>query len=138
MITSCNGMIKNICSNTEQIPGWFLPVTYLFLLPFGNCYIFPLVLMLLISLIQFRFNKVIYNIRENKDYRFLILVFGLIWIPMVFSLPDAINFKHSLKSTLGIMPHIFVGFYIINSLKKEHIKKISTNSSYCNNHTLVY
>ena len=68
------------------------------------------------------------NIFRRQDcYRDLFLIFGLIWLPMLFSLPDAFNFNHSFTTTLGIFPLFFVGIYIITEIDNHKVKKILLN-----------
>jgi len=68
------------------------------------------------------------NIFRRQDcYRNLCLIFGLIWFPMLFSLPDAFNFNHSFTTTLGIFPLFFVGIYIISEIDNHKVKKILLN-----------
>jgi hypothetical protein len=58
-------------------------------------------------------NNLLRRCVENDKYRLLIYVFSLIWLPMLFSLTDAVNFGHSAKTTFLILPYLFVGFFII-------------------------
>jgi O-antigen ligase len=56
----------------------------------------------------------------QNDNKFCVIVFGLIWVPMLISLFDAINLKHSLQSTLSVLPMIFVGIYLIDALENRN------------------
>jgi len=46
---------------------------------------------------------------------------------MLISLPDAFNFNHSFKTTLGIFPLFFVGVYIISEIDNQRTQKILFN-----------
>ena len=122
---------------TDRIPGWFLPSAYLFLLPFGNLFILPLVLMVIIYLVHFYRYGMTSGFWQDNNNRHCAIVFGLVWIPMLVSLPDAINFEHSLKSTLGVLPLLFAGIYIIHILgnhkdrQQLHIAVIVITTLWC-------
>jgi len=74
------------------------------------------------------YNHGLINMFKQHDYyRNLFLIFGLIWFPMLFSLPDAFNFNHSLTTTLGIFPLFFVGIYIVSEIDNKKIKKTLFN-----------
>lgn len=111
----------------KHIPGWILPSLYLFLLPFGRLFILPLVLMSVIG-VRYIYNHGFMNIfRQHDCYRNLFIIFGLIWFPMLFSLPDAFNFNHSFTTTLGIFPLFLVGIYMISEIDKLKIQKTLFN-----------
>ena len=74
------------------------------------------------------FNHGLINMfKQNNCYRNLFLIFGLIWFPMLFSLPDAFNFNHSFTTTLGIFPLFFVGVYIVSEIDNQKTQKILCN-----------
>jgi len=109
------------------MPGWILPSLYLFFLPFNRLFILPLVLMSIIGMIYI-YNHGFINIYRRHDcYKNLFLIFGLIWFPMLFSLPDAFNFNHSITTTLGILPLLLVGIYMIGEIDKRKIQKTLLN-----------
>lgn len=112
----------------KHIPGWILPSVYLFLLPFNRLFILPLILMSIMGVIYIYHQGLINIFRRQDCYRNLFLIFGLIWLPMLFSLPDAFNFNHSFKTTLGIFPLFFVGVYIISEINNRKTQKILFNT----------
>jgi hypothetical protein len=117
--------MKTIYANHEckHIPGWILPSAYLFLLPFGRLFILPLILMAIIGVIYVCKYGLKNLFKQHDCYRYLFLIFGLIWLPMLFSLPDAFNFNHSFTTTLGIFPLFFAGIYIISEIDNQKTQK---------------
>ena len=111
----------------KHIPGWILPSLYLFLLPFGRLFILPLVLMSVTGVIYIYNHGLINIFRRHDCCRNLFIIFGLIWFPMLFSLPDAFNFNHSFTTTLGIFPLFLVGIYMISEIDKRKIQKTLFN-----------
>jgi len=81
-----------------------------------------------ISGVVYVYNHGLINMFKQQDcYRNLFLIFGLIWFPMLLSLPDAFNFNHSFTTTLGIFPLFFVGVYIISEIDNQRTQKILFN-----------
>lgn len=107
----------------KHLSGWILPSLYLFLLPFGRLFILPLVLMSIGGVIYVYNHGLINMFKQHDCYRNLFIIFGLIWFPMLLSLPDAFNFNHSLTTTLGIFPLFFVGIYIVSEIDNQKIQK---------------
>ncbi len=58
----------------------------------------------------FRYRYVFIN---NPSYRYLIILFCSIWIPMALSLTDAVEFDHSLKKVSAHLGLLFVGLYVV-------------------------
>jgi len=99
--------------NNKNLIAWLLPAAVFFFLPFGSLLFAPLALMSLFGLYYIYQDK-IYSVFWNNDhYRSLIFIFSLIWLPMLFSLIDAANFKHSFKTVISVLPFIFVGFFML-------------------------
>ena len=59
----------------------------------------------------------------QNDNKFCAIVFGLIWVPMLVSLVDAINLKHSLQSTLSVLPMVLIGIYLIDALENQKARQ---------------
>lgn len=95
-----------------------LPASVVFFLPFGSLIFLPLVIMALCG-IYILYREVKHKSFDVTKYKFLFIAFLLIWAPMLFSLTDAANIRHSASSTLSVLPYFFVGVYIIDTLKSQ-------------------
>lgn len=117
-------IIKNGFVNSTRFI-WLFIVLYIFLLPFGGSYNIIIVLIALIGIVSVFFEKSIYCKDENIK-RFGI-VFLCIYIPMLISLVDAVNFHESFRKVLSFSLYYFAGVSIIFYFKgqSQQIKFIS-------------
>ena len=88
---------------------------YFLLLPFGGLYVVYCSLILLISFTSIRYNK------KEFSSNYFFYLFILIWIPMLLSLIDAINFDRSFIKTMSLLPFLFVGLYLSTGLSTNRI-----------------
>jgi len=56
---------------------------------------------------------------RTPEMRFVCILFFSIWLPMLFSLTDAVNLPHSLKTTLPYLRFLFAAVFIIEEVKKN-------------------
>ncbi len=56
------------------------------------------------------------------ELNFIYILFFSIWLPMLFSLADAIDLKHSLRVTIPYLRFIFAAYFIAAELKKENVR----------------
>lgn len=78
----------------------------------------PIYIMALIGLYRLiKKNHLLYS----SEMRFIYILFFSIWLPMLFSLTDAINLPHSLKTTLPYLRFLFAAYFIIDEVKKKNI-----------------
>ncbi len=90
----------------------------LFLLPFSRLQEAPVAIMFFTAFWLFFKKKIDL---KSSPYRYYTLAFLCIWLPMVLSLPDAVNFERSMKTTLGFVRFYFMGLFVIWALKdNEH------------------
>lgn len=67
----------------------------------------------------------LYRLIKNNDshrvpeIRFIYILFFSIWLPMLFSLTDAVDLHHSLKTTLPYLRFLFAAVFIIEEVKKN-------------------
>lgn len=90
--------------------GWWLVVLYLVLAPFKTLYEAPMALMaiggLLLMLLRPKAMLQVPGVR-------LLLALGLlIWVPMVLSLPDAVEQGRAISTSLSFLRFIFAGVFI--------------------------
>lgn len=104
---------------------WLILFLYFILLPYGKSYIFSQLLIVILFIFNVKTIKNSFN-QAEYTYKFLLLIFCLIWLPMLISLPDAINLERSLLKTLGVLPLLLVGITIVylinNEIKREYIR----------------
>ena len=53
---------------------------------------------------------------SSKEARLLLALFLCIWLPMLFSLPDAVNVSESIRKTISLLPFWFAGIYLLAAL----------------------
>ena len=61
------------------------------------------------------------ELHRTPEIRFVHILFFSIWLPMLFSLTDAIDLSHSLKTTLPYMRFLFAAYFIIYEIKKKDL-----------------
>lgn len=105
--------INNEILHWEKWHAWLLPAAVFFFLPFEVLLYVPLVIMSLAGIILFLRTGGYETFRRNDKYKLLIYIFALIWLPMLFSLTDAVNTGHSVKTTLLLLPYFFVGIFML-------------------------
>ena len=90
--------------------GWWLVVAYLVLAPFKTLYEGPMAFMaiggLLLMLTRPR------GMLEVAGVRLLLALGLLIWVPMVLSLPDAVEQGRAISTTMTFLRYLFAGVFI--------------------------
>jgi len=90
-----------------------LIASYLLLVPFGHLSNIPVALMALLGIKLLLTGAI--NCRESQ-YRYFGLIFLCFWVPILFSLPDAVNISKTAK-VAALYPQYFLGgLYIIYTL----------------------
>lgn len=110
-----SGLKFNI-EHSDNWYAWFLPAAVIFLLPFESLLYMPLVVMSLTGIVLSMRQGLRKTFWENDKGRLLMYAFGLIWMPMLFSLTDAVNPAHSAKTTFLLLPYLFVGVFMLRYL----------------------
>jgi len=100
--------------------GWWLVVLYLVLAPFKTLYEAPMAFMaiggLLLMLMQPRAMLGVPGVR-------LLLGLGLlIWVPMVLSLPDAVEQGRAISTTLTFLRYLFAGVFIAVAMSEAQVR----------------
>lgn len=95
-----------------------LILSTVFLFATKNSYNVPMSIMAvtgLYRLIKYR------DIQTMPEMRFIHILFFSLWLPMLFSLTDAVNLTHSLETTLRYLGYLFVAYFIIYEIKNKHL-----------------
>jgi O-antigen ligase len=59
------------------------------------------------------------NLRSDRSYRHFLLAWLCLWLPMVMSLPDAVNFERSLSTVLAYVKFPLVGAGMIWAIRRR-------------------
>ncbi len=102
----------------DNLP-FILLAAVLFLFISKSLYNIPIGIMALIGL--YHAIKSPAELFRDRLTRLFIFVFACIWIPMLFSLPDAVNLSRSAKTVFGYLRFLFMGIYVLQSLKGRDI-----------------
>jgi len=103
--------------------GWILLLLFIFLLPFSFFYTIPLVILCILGIAAIFPQMNLYCNNEGiKQYG---LAFLCIYIPMIISMTDAVNFSESLRKAISFSLYYFIGLAVILFMsKKEKQKKL--------------
>ena len=90
---------------------WFPVVLYIALLPTSTLYNIPLLILALPGMLfVWQDRNILYSDERIKRFGILFLC---IWIPMLISLPDAVNFSRSFTKTLSFPLYFLMGVPVI-------------------------
>ena len=97
--------------------SWLIVLLYIALLPTKSFYNIPIIILAVagITLIFFQWTMCY----ENNNIKRFGLVFLCIWIPMILSLPDAVNFQESFIKVLSFVAYYLMGVAVISLLADE-------------------
>lgn len=91
----------------------------LFLFISKSLYNVPIAIMAVIGL--YRSIRSPRHVWDDQLSRFFIILFMCIWIPLLISLIDAVNISRSAKTAFGYLRFLFMGIYLLQSLKSRDI-----------------
>ena len=94
-----------------------LLLAFVALLPADPIYNAPLIVLAILGLAQLAFGRV--RLRSTR-YRFLCIAFLCIWLPMVASLPDAVNPTESFRKTASLCIYFLGGVYAVGAFRSFH------------------
>jgi len=107
--------------------AWTIVLLYIALLPTRTLQIVPIIIFTATGI------ALIYLCRniccDNDKIKRFGLVFLCIWIPMVLSLPDAVNFQESFRKVLGFAAYYLMGVAVISLLTDETRKQYFINGT---------
>ena len=105
--------------------SWLIVLLYIALLPTKSFYNIPIIILAVagITLIFFQWTMCY----ENNNIKRFGLVFLCIWIPMILSLPDAVNFQESFRKVLSFAAYYLMGVAVIYLLTNEARRRYLIN-----------
>ena len=101
--------------------GWFLIFSFLLLLPTKTLFNVPIALMAVCGLVLSVRNFA--RIRADRMTRWVLALFLCMWVPMLLSLPDAVNFPHAGVSTMKYLRFAFMGIFVVHALREPHARR---------------
>ncbi len=101
--------------------GWLLVAAFILLQPFGNLFELPIAVMALLGLVfLLRQPRAVIS---SPALMPMLFVFGCFWIPMMVSLPDAVNFQRSLGTTLVFLRFPLAAVFALYALSMEEARQ---------------
>ena len=76
----------------------------------------------------FRYRHALVKDRAGK---YFLALFLCLWLPLVLSLPDAVNIEHSMRTALPYVRFLFAGFYLLLEVRKPVFMKKLMPGIYC-------
>ena len=92
-----------------------LMVSFVALLPAEPLYNIPTILLALLGALRIVLLRVRFGSPEN---RFLCIAFLCIWLPMLASLPDAVNPVESVRKTLSMCLYFLAAVYVVDAYRR--------------------
>jgi len=105
--------------------SWLIVLLYIALLPTKSFYNIPIIILAAAGIILIYLHRNICY--ENDNIKRFGLVFLCIWVPMVLSLPDAVNFQESFRKVLTFTAYYLMGVAVISLLTNEARRKYLIN-----------
>lgn len=97
---------------------WGMPILIaacIFLLPFGRTVELPMAIMAITGLVM-TLRQPLCMIR-TPPVRLLFALFACLWLPMLLSLPDAVDFSRGLSTDLAFLRFLFMGLFMLYALQ---------------------
>jgi len=101
---------------------WPLPLLVIVFLPFINISNIFLLIVVIVGIIYFIYT--FKNTINNKKIQLYMALFLCVYLPMLFSLPDAVNFAETSRKVLSFLLFIFMGVAIIHIYEKNKTKDL--------------
>jgi O-antigen ligase len=101
--------------------GWMLAVSFVLAQPFHHLFELPILLMALLGLWLLLSHT--RNVWAMPAVKPLLIVFACIWLPMLFSLTDAVNLSRSAQTTLVFLRYPLAGIFLIYALQDAISRK---------------
>jgi len=102
---------------------WVIMLLYIALLPTKSFYNIPISILAAAGIILIYLHRNIYC--KNDNIKRFGLVFLCIWVPMVLSLPDAVNLQESYRKVLSFTAYYLMGVAVIylltNEFRRQHL-----------------
>jgi O-antigen ligase len=101
--------------------GWVLIAAYLYLQPFGHAFELPIFLMACLGLWLGLSQPS--ALMAFPAFRPMVFLFACIWLPMLFSLTDAVNLSRSAQTTLVFLRFPLAGVFIFYALQQSDSRR---------------
>ncbi|HRQ75273.1 MAG TPA: O-antigen ligase family protein [Phycisphaerales bacterium] len=111
----------SILRRVQEDGPWLLILLAMVLLPFRNAANAPMAVMAVIGGIMLIRNAKL--ILVDHRARLLFVLFGCIWLPMLISLPTAVEPKHSLSTSLMFLRFPLAGVFVLSVLERPEARK---------------
>lgn len=92
-----------------------LLLAFVALLPAEPLYNAPLIALAILGAFRLVARRVRLGVAEN---RFLCIAFLCMWLPMLASLPDAVNFGESFRKTSSLLVYFLAGIYVCGAYRR--------------------
>lgn len=92
-------------------------LAFIALLPADPLYNAPLIVLAVLGVAQLASGRARL---QSPRYRFLCIAFLCIWLPMVASLPDAVNPPESYRKTASLFVYFLAGVYAVGAFRSFH------------------
>ncbi len=116
-----NATIKNIANNHFLWLKNYWPCLLIILAIIGfvskSLYNYPIGIMALLGLYNILLSPRI--LFQDKTIKLFLYAFLCLWLPLLISLPDAVNLQHSAKTVFPYLRFFFAGVFIIIALAKN-------------------
>ena len=107
--------------------SWLILLSYIALLPTKSFYNIPIIILAVAGIALIYLYRDSYY--ENDNIKRFGLIFLCIWIPMILSLPDAVNFQESFRKVLSFAAYYLMGVAVISLLTDETRKQYFINGT---------
>jgi len=97
-----------------------LILSAIFLFATKTSFNIPIYIMAAIGLYRLSKNR---ELQSAPEIHFIYILFFSLWLPMLFSLTDAVDLPHSLKTTLPYLRFLFAGYFIVEEVKQQDLYK---------------
>lgn len=117
-----SGLVQqNILQRVQEDGPWLLILIAMALLPFSNAANAPMAVMAIIGgVMLLRHAK---PLLADHRAKLLLVLFGCIWLPMLVSLPTAIEPRHSLSTSLVFLRFPLAGVFVLSVLEKPEARR---------------
>jgi len=107
--------------------SWLILLSYIALLPTRTLQNVPIIVFAAAGIALIYMYRNVYC--DNDNIKRFGLVFLCIWLPMILSLPDAVNFQESFRKVLSFAAYYLMGVAVISLLTDETRKQYLINGT---------
>ena len=113
-MTSRSRLAEMVLEPNARVVG-FLLLAFVALLPAEPLYNAPLIALAILGTIRLISRRTRLGSPQN---RFLFIAFLCVWLPMLASLPDAVNPVESFRKSASLCLYFFAGIYVIGAFRR--------------------